>query len=238
MDTNYSFTAFDTGRISKVIRVPERLYFFKPQDSDFAYRTPTVEDSRNMQRSMPHLTDIEIRPGDIAVSDYLGVKMALGRLIHRDHNSDESSWFRVEEDVYILLRYDNILFVIRDGSVICLNGNVICKPVKKEVETSLVLPKVEFEKNIKEVLYCGSCNRGYLDNFVVKGCSVGDADGFDQGDIIIHKGHTPKVLNEWHDITRDIELLGGGDQGKLVEELKDSVYLCRKNILGIKHCDS
>lgn len=253
-DTNFGGSAFDTPRIGMVVKNPESLFFWIPSDREyFAHRDPSPEESRNIRNSLPHKTEIETQVGDIVICDYMGIKLALGKLIHRDHNTDDQDYYRVGETVYVRVRYDNLLVAMRGGHIYCLNGSVIASKVRKEIETGMEIPDFcivddpqnpgEFitkpnediyEKNLKEVVYCGSCNTDYIDNYLVKDVYFTDADGLAQGDIVIHKSSTPKMLNKWHDLARDISILGGERYIPFIEKIQDTVYLYRKSIYGVK----
>ena len=252
-DVNFGGSAFDTPRIGTVVKNPERLFFWTPPEKEyFAHIDPLPSDSRNIRNSLPHQTQIETRPGDIVICDYMGIKLALGKLVHRDHNSDDVDYYVVNQTVYVRVRYDNLLVALRDDEIICLNGVTICSTIKKEIDTQFATPDFAIvddpknpgqlttkpndlnEKHLKRVMYCGSCNTDYIDNYLVKGAHYTDCDGLVPGDTVYHRSSTPKMLNKWHDLAREIEILGGERYVGFLEEIQDAVYLYRKSIYGAR----
>lgn len=150
-------------------------------------------------------TDIETLPGDTVWFDYLACLTALGKLAHPITTGETPAWFRVENDLYIALRYDALIFAFRPdsenptveffgqtGRIICLNGNVVFNPIVSKVKSTLILPdhvKNKEENLMCDVVFCGSGNREYLDG-------TKDPNGIEPGDrVILKKGFKVRLEN-------------------------------------------
>lgn len=136
-------------------------------------------------------TTIETVEGDLVYFDYWSCLQALGKLANPSLPGESPKWFKVGDDLYVLIRYDALVMTVRDDKVICLNGNVVLRPYIVEKKSDLILPahmKHKEEKLIGEVLYVGKHNTAYLD-----GCR--DANDIQVGDICVIKNYKLRLEN-------------------------------------------
>lgn len=147
--------------------------------------------------------DIDTKEGDIVFFDYLACLVALGKLANPALPGENPTWLRCENDIYILIRYDALIFSFREsesggvvlmekkGDIICLNGHVILRTQKEQVNTNLILPDYIKRKESKlkhEVVFVGKANREYLDGTL-------DSDGINPGDKVVIKNYKIRLEN-------------------------------------------
>ena len=128
----------------EVVKVPEKLFVsYKP---------------RSRERSLRWDTDIEIEVGDEILVDYTVVTNALN---HADY--DRGGAYLVDDELYIIFRYDMIK-VKMDGNIpIPINGYVLATAVDIEYDGSLIIPSTVNQKSerVFEVTHIGSKLKGY-----------------------------------------------------------------------------
>lgn len=167
--------------VADVIEVPDSLFY-----------VPTGHYS-----SMPWDTDMEILPGDVAYCDYLPVVNAI------KNQYDGKAFFR-DGELHLLIKYDGIFMVLRNGLPIMLNGYVLVEPTydeywkaRKRIEgAGLEVPQsLEELKNNTQygtIRYVGSRPRDYF------GEEVADLD-LSVGDKVLFGKHADIPLeNELH----------------------------------------
>jgi hypothetical protein len=133
------------------------------------------------QDSMMWDCDIDTKEGDFVFFDYLACLVALGKLAHPISRGELPSWFRVDRELYVVIRYDALVFAFREtgshvgadvefngepGEIICLNGQVIMRPRINKIDSALILPenvKTKEDKVVCDVVFVGNPNREYLD---------------------------------------------------------------------------
>lgn len=119
-------------RLGEVIKIPKQLHFNK----------------KNSGGSMHWKTTIEIKPGDIAVTDHM-----------ESNNSDRFSW---KGEHFRLVTYRSIDAVRRGDDIIPINGNILIKPIDK-INKALSFEKKTYEENLFEVCHVGKRNEEYID---------------------------------------------------------------------------
>lgn len=147
------------------------------------YRSPReLVYERDDPASMGWKTEVDIKDGDVVFFDYLSCLTALGKLANPGLSGETPSWIRVDNELYIVMRYDALIFAFREdldnpsvglfgtkGNIICLNGNMIIRPVFNEVKSSLIIPehlKREENRLVCDVVYAGRPNSEYLDGVI------------------------------------------------------------------------
>jgi len=125
--------AHHAERVFEVVQVPEKLYF-NPEDSQY---------------TMPWLTNVEVKVGDIAWCDYL---LAL------------NCWrFEYEGQEYRTIPYQSIYVVRRKKAVICCNGYCLFEPIYKTESYGYYSIKKVY-KRFGRVKYIGKPNEDYAHN--------------------------------------------------------------------------
>lgn len=166
----------------EVVGVPEKLVY------------NTDPESFN---SMEWDTDMELQVGDVIIYNYLAVKNAL----HMKQFIDSET---------VCIPYDKIYVAIRDGEIICINGNILVEPEEEVVNTFLEVPdnaKVK-SKQLGRVVHAGKPNRQYRAYAINFGIKSGD-DPVKPGD---------RILFNWNDaipIQPNAELRGEITRGLL-----------------------
>jgi hypothetical protein len=133
-------TSFDPARhaprFGLLIKSPKKLLYDKDRPSTMGWRC-----------------SVDTKDGDMVWFDYLACLTALGKLANPALPGEHPTWFRCENEIYILIRYEALLFCSRvaDKShpayehapskdavfseIICLNGQVIMRPIFRDMET-------------------------------------------------------------------------------------------------------
>lgn len=147
----------------EVVAVPEKLFYSTRPDS---------------VTSMDWLTDMELQVGDVIIYNYLAVKNAL----HMKHF--------IDQDV-VCIPYDKIYVAIRNGEIICINGNILVEPEDEYIQSTLHIPDnaITKSKQLGRVIHAGKPNRqyrAYVINF-----------GIESGDTAVKPGD--RILFNWND---------------------------------------
>ena len=136
--------------------------------------------------------------------DYLAGLTSLGKLANPILEGDVPKWFKVDDDIYILIRYEALIFAFREnkdgdvgffgttGNIICLNGNVIMQPIVRERKSNLILPDnlKRKESNLEcTVVYVGKANEEYLDG-------TQDSNWMQPGDNVVLKNYKIRLEND------------------------------------------
>jgi len=161
---------FHATRIWEVIAVPERLVFDLNTVSrskreytgfDFSKGQKTFKDSSykiySNAFSMSHLTDMELKVGDIVWADYI-----VG--MHNDEsvNTKQAIYDIDNRKHYALLQYENFILGKRNNELIPLNGRVIVKKIKIQ-KKGLEIFDGEEKKKV-EVVFAGTPIRDWRSN--------------------------------------------------------------------------
>lgn len=119
----------------EVVAVPDKLNYNTDPDG---------------YNSMPWITDMELKVGDVVIYNYLAIKNSLHMGQFIDNN-------------VVCIPYDKIYVAIRNNEVICINGNLLVEPEEELIETFLEVPEnaKTKSKQLGIVRYAGKPNRGY-----------------------------------------------------------------------------
>ena len=107
LETKYE-PANHTQVIGTVVAVPDKLYFNK----------------KNGDKSMEHETTMEVLVGDTIYMEYFGVMMALADRYDQAATYPDPRWFEHDGSLYVVIRYEEAYFVIRDNTIIPVNHKV------------------------------------------------------------------------------------------------------------------
>ena len=142
---------------------------------------------------MPWKTPMEVKIGDRVVVYYLSILNALG-VYNKDGQQKSMKAFVEGDDKYVLIEYQNIFAIIRDGVMMPINGYCLIEPMedpewtrtKKRITNAGLIPLKMKEKTNTHVVYgivryCGRPNEAYVDNHSDDGVAV------NPGDIVIMK---------------------------------------------------
>ena len=153
--------AMHTNRQSKVIKLPDSLYY---------NNTPRQKLPSDAPESLPWDTDMELKVGDMVWHDFMAV-----------HNCPVITTEDEPDKEYKLIRYDDIYVAKRGEKIIVLNGYVLCEEVfDKTSALDVENKRPSFIKG--KVRYMGKPNREYLS----KKKSDAFAD-FGVGDVIVKR---------------------------------------------------
>lgn len=67
---------------------------------------------------------------------------------------------KCNDKLYVIMSYADLYVAKRNGTVVCLNGNVLLKPLFK-TEKALSFEKQYIDPDFAEIAYIGSCNTAY-----------------------------------------------------------------------------
>ena len=144
-----------------VVNVPEKLYF-----------------GRNQSNTNEYDVDMELQVGDTIVFHFLTYQTCIDR-----------KWFMVlDNELYLMVKYDCIFIARRKDKVIPINGWVVVEPLVETIETTIELPdhiknKSSLTKGI--VKYLGSPVRNYSWDFDHKSKYGADTDEIKVGDTVM-----------------------------------------------------
>jgi co-chaperonin GroES (HSP10) len=190
-------TSFDPARhaprFGLLVKSPKKLLYDKDRPSTMGWKC-----------------SVDTKEGDMVWFDYLACLTALGKLANPALPGEHPTWFRCENDIYIIIRYEALLFASRKvtdrshpayehapskdavfSEIICLNGQVIMRPIFKDMETQLIVPDhlKRKEEHLKcEVVFIGKANEEYLDGTI-------DSDGLEEGDVVVIKNYKITIDN-------------------------------------------
>ena len=160
--------------------------------------TKLIYDNANWTTTMPHLTTIETKPGDLVFFDYQTCMIALGKLANPvTSNVRGEKWLRCGDDLYVFIPYRSLYIALRgdvkwrgqeisnlkDIDVICLNGYTVVETMYEEVKSSVIIPEIFKQKkelHKSKVIYCGSINKE-------NGDGLKDASNIKVGDVVISR---------------------------------------------------
>lgn len=165
LDTKYN-PELHVPVVGTVLAVPDKLVFDKKRFE-----------------TMPWLTDMELLPGDRVYLDFHAVLMGLGTKLFRTNPYPDPTYFELEGDVYILLKYEFVFFAVREGEIIMCNGFCIATPVMEEKKTDkIVLPghiKRKASSKLATITHVGSPCRAFLDK------KYRDVGELEPGDVVL-----------------------------------------------------
>lgn len=177
-------------RLGEVVKIPERLLFSKSK----TYAT----------RSAPWKTKIEIRPGDIVVSDHM-----------ESNNAPVYTWKGV---FYRIINYHCIDAIKRGDCIIPLNGNILMEQYTKSFSSLSI--KEEHDGKTYILKYFGERNTDYL--------KEGRYDfkmPLKEGDKVI----ISKEPNDSNDFTRHIRKL---EQDEFVKLSDKVLYVAKRYMVA------
>jgi hypothetical protein len=104
---------------------------------------------------MPWVTKMELEIGDKVIVRRPALSMALSK--------DQGSFFVEGEDIYIYLKYNEIVVAKRGEEVIVLNGYIIVEPIVEAPTTFLIVPDSAKKTSMSQgiIRYIGSPNKEY-----------------------------------------------------------------------------
>ncbi|HEU5292935.1 MAG TPA: hypothetical protein VFU05_19950 [Cyclobacteriaceae bacterium] len=109
----------------EVVKVPESLFYYYDEQMKYNGWQSIDYMSRKRNASLVYKTEIEVKPGDRVVFDYLQ-QMEVRK---------EQGWFEDESgQMYYLIKYDSIIAIIDGDDLMPVNGHVIIEETKSEVE--------------------------------------------------------------------------------------------------------
>lgn len=174
LDTTYNPNQHSSV-VCEIVEVPDRLIF-----------------SKDHGNSMPWKTDMELRKGDEVIIFYMSYQNAFTSdkkcfefdgqeyffVRYDDIFVAKRHWTPTENDVFwksnpngvdkeVMYRMNLVENQGKISSVICLNGYVLCEPMDKRINTTLIIPdyiKRQHDVKLMKVAYVGSPNREYLLN--------------------------------------------------------------------------
>jgi len=102
---------------------------------------PNLFYKKHAAGGMKWKTELEIKPGDRVLCNFVSVSQAFGTLQDphaMDKGSPDKVWF-VEDDIYVVLQYIDLFYAERGEEKIMLNGYLLIEPVEKEVLQSKII---------------------------------------------------------------------------------------------------
>lgn len=117
-------------RSGKIAKVPKKLVFWDEDDINGLYWKTTME----------------VKVGDEVW--FYGMSAHSGEKI------------KCNDKLYVIMNYADLYVAKRNGVVVCLNGNVLLKPLFK-TEKALSFEKQYIDPDFAEIAYIGSCNTEY-----------------------------------------------------------------------------
>ena len=136
--------------------------------------------------SMAWLTDIETIAGDRVLYNYHSAYTALGKLADPVNAESNPSYITCGEDLYILLRYSDIILAKRDEELVMFNGYILCEPIGEEKLSAfknIILPdhmRDRMSYKYAKVYKLGSRNKEYLNEAYCP-----DGDELKEGDVAL-----------------------------------------------------
>lgn len=161
LETKYE-PAYHCPVVGTIVGIPERLYFNK---NDLSY-------------SMEHETTMELKVGDVAYLDYFLVLQALADKYDQAASFPDPRWFEYKDDLYIILQYSGVYFVIRDEEIIPVNGNCIAKELKFKSKNELIPNYLKTSKSKKwgELIHVGQPCTDFVDRRYSDGADLKAGD--------------------------------------------------------------
>lgn len=126
----------------EVVKVPERLIFIQGNHAQ-----------------MPWDCDMELQVGDDVIIKRPALSMALG--------NDHPSFYIENGDLFVLIKYNELVCAIRNKQIIMLNGFLLVEPIEKELAKTEI-PGFEYAQQEKKnsslygtIAHIGKPNREY-----------------------------------------------------------------------------
>ena len=190
LDTSFNINQHSSV-VCEVVEVPSKLIF-----------------SETNQNSMHWKTEMELRKGDEVIIFYMAYQNAFTSdkrcfifegeeyffVRYDDIFVAKRHWTDTENDVFwkanpsglekeVMYRMNLVENNRKLSNVICLNGYILCQPLEKRIETTLIIPdyiKKQYDVKTMKAAYVGSPNREYLHNKVYY-----DDNSIEANDVII-----------------------------------------------------
>jgi len=152
--------------IGTVVGLPSRLYF----------------NEKDLQRTMPHETTMDLKPNDTVYIDYFAVIQALADKYDIAAAYPDPKWFEINGSLHVVVDYHNIYFALRNNQIIPLNGYCIARDIIVEEKADIDLP--EYTKHHKsgkwaEIIIPGKPCTAFVDK------QYKDKGEINSGDIVL-----------------------------------------------------
>ncbi len=154
-----------------------------------------IYDKKNIfNGSMLWKTDIEVKPGDIVIGQYLNILMALGEYGNPTYDKKQANTYvNLNGEVGIFLKYSHLVLAIRKGEIIMLNGRILVEPDNINLSTDKLYVPEQLSKTKGTIRYLGSLNKEYAYD------KTDDLYPYAVGDKIQFKHNNAIYVEGWND---------------------------------------